>query len=167
MRVVLITTSYNAVRETLERLSDSVEVHVIDCINYNNGTIAEIRKNIISELGQYYLEKGAPDILLTYRCPCLIPKCLYSQVSLGAFNIHPSLLPKYRGLNPWEKIFRQKESVNGVTLHALSEKPDSGDIILQEKYCINPDETMASARKKADDIAGKMIHTSIEIWIRS
>lgn len=160
MRLLLITTSHNAVRETLERLSD-VEVCVIDCVTNNIRTISKIRKSVITKLEVYYSEKNAPDILLTYRCPCLIPKRFYSQTSIGAYNIHPSLLPKYSGLNPWEEIFRNGELTSGVTIHHLTEKPDCGNIILQKSFNIEPYDTISSAREKADELAATLIESII------
>ena len=49
-------------------------------------------------------------------------------------NIHPSLLPKYPGLNAYEKSFKAEEKVNGVTLHFVNEKMDEGPIINQMEF---------------------------------
>ena len=48
-------------------------------------------------------------------------------------NIHPSLLPKYKGLNTHERAIKNKEKFSGCTVHFVNEKLDSGKIILQKK----------------------------------
>lgn len=156
MRLLFITTSDNAVREVLQSLPD-IELSVIDCEPYASNSLKELKVSILSELKAYYAKNEVPDILLTYRCPIIIPKEYYSKAIIGAFNIHPSLLPKYRGLNPWKEIFRNGEQVSGVTIHQLTDRPDSGGIVQQESFSIEPDDTINTARRKADVIAARMI----------
>ena len=48
-------------------------------------------------------------------------------------NIHPSLLPKYKGLNTHKRVIKNKEKYTGATVHLVSEKLDSGKIILKKK----------------------------------
>ena len=48
-------------------------------------------------------------------------------------NIHPSLLPKYKGLNTHERVIKNNERYSGCTVHFVSSKLDSGKIILQKK----------------------------------
>ena len=48
-------------------------------------------------------------------------------------NIHPSLLPKYKGLNTHERVIKNKEKISGCTIHFVNSKLDSGKIILQKK----------------------------------
>ena len=59
-------------------------------------------------------------------------------------NIHPSLLPKYKGLNTHEKVIRNKEKFSGCTVHFVNSKLDSGKIILQKKVSINKQDTPKS-----------------------
>lgn len=49
-------------------------------------------------------------------------------------NIHPSLLPKHKGLNAYEKVWHSKDTDSGVTLHFVNENMDSGPIIIQKKF---------------------------------
>ena len=64
------------------------------------------------------------------------------------FNIHPSLLPKYKGLNTHERVLKNKEKYSGCTVHFVNSKLDSGRIILQKKVKISKNETSASLAKK-------------------
>ncbi len=63
-------------------------------------------------------------------------------------NIHPSLLPKYKGLNTHEKAIKNKDKYAGCTVHYVNEKLDSGKIILQKKVRIKKNDTPKSLAKK-------------------
>ena len=63
-------------------------------------------------------------------------------------NIHPSLLPKYKGLNTHKRVIRNKEKFSGCTVHFVNSKLDSGKIILQEKIKITKSETPMKLSKK-------------------
>ena len=63
-------------------------------------------------------------------------------------NIHPSLLPKYKGLNTHHRAIQNKEKYSGCTVHFVSSKLDSGKIILQKKVKLSKKETPSSLKKK-------------------
>ena len=63
-------------------------------------------------------------------------------------NIHPSLLPKYKGLNTHHRAIQNKERYSGCTVHLVSSKLDSGKIILQKKVKLSKKETPSSLQKK-------------------
>ena len=63
-------------------------------------------------------------------------------------NIHPSLLPKYKGINTHRRVLKSKEKYSGCTVHLVTPKLDSGKIILQKKILINKSETESSLRAK-------------------
>ena len=63
-------------------------------------------------------------------------------------NIHPSLLPKYKGLNTHERVLKNKEKYSGCTVHFVTSKLDSGKIISQKKVLIDKNETEQSLKKK-------------------
>ncbi len=150
MKILLITSLPNAVLKAL-RMVDDVELHVVDCSS-NIGTIG-VRVSKITESISF-------DMILTYRCPYILPYDIFSKPVLGAYNIHPSLLPKYSGLNPWMDIMNDETQMNGVTLHKITSSVDNGDIIRQCAYSI-AGMNYECARQKADDIAGEMIYEFI------
>ena len=55
-------------------------------------------------------------------------------------NIHPSLLPKYKGLDTFNKVLKSKEKITGCTVHYVTDKLDSGKIILKKKINILPED---------------------------
>ncbi len=63
-------------------------------------------------------------------------------------NIHPSLLPKYKGLNTHERVLSNKEKYSGCTVHFVNSRLDSGKIILQKRVKITKNETKYSLAKK-------------------
>ncbi len=63
-------------------------------------------------------------------------------------NIHPSLLPKYKGLNTHDRAIQNKEKYSGCTVHLVNSKLDSGKIILQKKVKLSKKETSSSLQKK-------------------
>ena len=63
-------------------------------------------------------------------------------------NIHPSLLPKYKGLNTHQRALNNNEKYSGCTVHFVNSKLDSGKIILQKKVKISKNETKVSLTKK-------------------
>lgn len=72
-----------------------------------------------------------PDLIAVSCFPKILPPSLLALPKLGAINLHPSLLPKYRGPEPLFWQFRNGETRAGVTLHFMNERPDAGDILLQ------------------------------------
>lgn len=147
MKVLLVTTSTNAVRTALKQ-DNSVELIVIECT---------AKKSVTLEMIEQICRETFPDILITYRCPYILPKRIFGQARLGAYNIHPSLLPKYAGQNPWHEIFLYHEREGGVTLHRMTEQVDAGRIICQSSFLIEESDTIDSARLKSDKEAAKII----------
>ena len=77
-------------------------------------------------------------------------------------NIHPSLLPKYKGLNTHERALKNKDKFSGCTVHHVNYKLDSGKIILQEKVKINKNETVTSLTKKVLKLEHKIYPKAIK-----
>ena len=63
-------------------------------------------------------------------------------------NIHPSLLPKYKGLNTHEKVINNKDKYTGCTVHFVTKKLDSGKIILKKKIEVKKNDNKVSIKKK-------------------
>ena len=67
-------------------------------------------------------------------------------------NIHPSILPKYKGLNTYKRVLKNKEKFTGSTVHYVNEKLDSGKLILSKKFFIEPDDSVETLTKKTKKI---------------
>ena len=73
-----------------------------------------------------------------------VPKVLREATKDGFINVHPSMLPKYRGGNPYSRVIMNGESETGVTIHFMDDGFDTGDIIAQKPYHIHSKATMGT-----------------------
>ncbi len=73
-----------------------------------------------------------------------VPKVFLEAVKDGFVNVHPSLLPNYRGKNPYASVIVNDEKLTGVTLHFMDEGWDTGDIIVQHELPVTQRETMGT-----------------------
>ena len=77
-------------------------------------------------------------------------------------NIHPSLLPKYKGLNTHRRAIKNKDKFSGATVHFVSPKLDSGKIILQKKVRISKTDTEQVLAKKVLKIEHKIYPAAVK-----
>ena len=96
------------------------------------------------------------DIALTFSFNEKIPKVFMDTIKDGILNMHPSMLPNYRGGNPYSRVILNNERETGVTVHFMSEEFDTGDIVAQEIYKLKPDETMGTLFNITNNIGCKM-----------
>jgi methionyl-tRNA formyltransferase len=82
-----------------------------------------------------------PTVIVVVAFGQILPKSLLELAPCGCINIHPSLLPKYRGAAPIQWALINGETETGVTIMRLDEGEDTGDIIRQERVKIQPEET--------------------------
>jgi methionyl-tRNA formyltransferase len=87
------------------------------------------------------LRELAPDLHVTVAYGRLIPQEVLEIPHLGSINLHPSLLPKYRGASPIASAILHGDSETGVTIMYMSPELDAGDLILQRRVPIGPDDT--------------------------
>ena len=79
----------------------------------------------------------SPDILITAHFEKLIKKELLSIPKLGCLNLHPSILPKYRGMSPQHWPIINGDDKTGITIHFIDEGIDTGNIVLQREILLN------------------------------
>lgn len=93
-------------------------------------------KNINSEIIIEKLKKIKPDLLITAHFEKLIKKDIIDIPTLGCLNLHPSLLPYYRGMSPQHWPIINGESKTGITVHFIDETADTGNIVLQKEISL-------------------------------
>lgn len=103
-----------------------------------------------------------PDLIFSFYYRNMINEEILQVPRLGAFNMHGSLLPKYRGRAPinWAVLNGEKET--GVTLHHMIKKADAGDIVDQEKVSIGPEDTSRDVFGKCVSAAKLVLERQIE-----
>ena len=99
----------------------------------------------------------APDIILSVYYRSLISDEILKLAPLGAFNMHGSLLPKYRGRAPINWVLVKGEKETGATLHYMVAKADAGDIVGQKVVPISNDDTALTLTKKVTVAACEII----------
>lgn len=76
----------------------------------------------------------SPELIVVYSMSQLLPKEIFEIPRYGTVNLHPSLLPKYPGRNPWFWQYFFMDKKGGVTVHYIDKSVDKGDVIYQEEY---------------------------------
>lgn len=132
----------------LRRLKDifnpSVEYNYIRSYN-----IPEIKvKSVNSGKFKKILLNLNPDIILVGSWGEKIKKEIYDIPKIASINAHPSLLPKYRGPNPYFWTIRNREQVSGISFHLISDEYDTGAILAQEEIKIFPSDTGKSLKER-------------------
>lgn len=103
------------------------------------------------------LKRYNPDIVVVVAFGQILKKNVLELAKYGCVNVHASLLPKYRGASPiqWAVINGEKET--GITIMKMDPGIDTGDIILQEKLILAPDETAGSLFDRLTVMAGPVL----------
>ena len=109
--------------------------------NYKNKIIAE--KKIISEINNEKIK-----LICLAGFMRILSKNFIKRFKGKILNIHPSLLPKYKGLNTHQRAISNNEKYSGCTVHFVNSRLDSGKIILQKKVKISKSDTVKSLSKK-------------------
>ena len=118
--------------------------------------IYKIKKKVLSFKNKNLSEKKLLSILKINNIEmiCLagfmkiLSKNFIKKFKGKILNIHPSLLPKYKGLNTHKRVLKNKEKFSGCTVHFVNSRLDSGKIILKKKVKISKKETEVSLSKK-------------------
>jgi methionyl-tRNA formyltransferase len=97
-----------------------------------------------------------PDVIavVAYK---ILPPSVFASAKEGAFNLHGSLLPKYRGAAPINHAIMAGETETGVTTFFLEPSVDTGDIILQKRMPIGPNETAGEVHDRMAELGGEAV----------
>ena len=129
----------------------------------------KIRSIVLVDKNRNLFEKKLLNYLKKYKISfiCLagfmkiLSKDFINKFGNKILNIHPSLLPKYKGLNTHERALKKKDKFSGCTVHYVDENLDSGKIILQKKIRITKNENLKSLEKKVLKIEHEIYPKSI------
>ena len=103
------------------------------------------------------LKSQSPDAAVLAAYGCILKPALLAVPALGFLNIHPSLLPKYRGAAPIQRAILAGERETGVTVIVLSEQVDAGDVVEQEATPVGPDETAGELSQRLADAGARLV----------
>ncbi len=103
------------------------------------------------------IEELTPDVYVLSAYGHILSKRLLDIPKAGGINIHPSLLPRYRGAAPIQRAIMAGEDETGVTLFFMDEKIDHGEMIAQQCIPIEKDDTFGSLSEKLAKLGAEMI----------
>ncbi len=103
-----------------------------------------------------------PDLILSMYYRNLIPTRLLDLAPLGAFNMHGSYLPRYRGRAPLNWAIINGEDHTGVSLHVMVKEADAGDVVDQEKVSIGPEEPVSAVLPRVREAAVRVLDRQLD-----
>ena len=112
------------------------------------------------------MERINPDIIVVVAFRILPPE-IYKLARLGSFNLHASLLPKYRGAAPINWAIMNGESKTGLTTFFLEDKVDAGSIILQEEIDIDENENYGDVYYKLSQLGASLVIKTVNAIIEN
>ncbi|MEX3557586.1 MAG: formyltransferase [Burkholderia sp.] len=141
VEVALVVTHEDSPRENIwfGSVASVAREHGIAVITPADPASAELREAVAA---------AQPDFIFSFYYRHMLPVALLALAARGAYNMHGSLLPKYRGRVPTNWAVLRGETETGATLHEMSAKPDAGPIIGQTAVPILPDDTAAQVFDK-------------------
>lgn len=116
-----------------------IKSHKLYEINARSANSAEFKKEII---------RLNADLVIVGTWGEKLKKPIINLPKIATINVHPSLLPKYRGPNPYLEVIKHQEKETGVSFHLMDENLDTGPILLQKRVKIEPSDTGKELRYK-------------------
>ena len=93
----------------------------------------------------------------------MLPEVVWNMPRLGTINLHASLLPQYRGAAPINWAIINGETETGVTTFFLKHEIDTGDLVLQEKVAIDPEDTAGTLHDKLMHVGSRLLVETVEM----
>jgi len=109
----------------------------------------------------YNITKVQPDVLVTCHFNYIIPKQILDIPKLGSINLHPSLLPKYRGQSPQHWSILNNDKYYGLSVHFMKSKVDTGNILFQKKILLPKKIYISDLQLKLKEYYALSIYKSI------
>lgn len=106
------------------------------------------------------------DLLVLASYGRLLPKELLDVPRLGALNVHPSLLPRYRGATPIQSAIARGDSETGVSIMLMDAGLDTGDLVLQERIAIEPGETYGELHDRLAWFGAELLGNALDLAAR-
>ena len=107
-----------------------------------------------------------PDLIVVVAFK-ILPEIIFDIPTFGIFNLHASLLPEYRGAAPINRAIMNGEPETGVTTFFLEKKVDTGNVILQQKIPILPDDNAGSLHDKLSELGAEVVMKTIDLIDKS
>lgn len=103
------------------------------------------------------LQQWKPDLIAVTAFGRILPPAILTLPPRGCINVHGSLLPKYRGAGPIQWAVIRGERETGITTMLMDEGMDTGDMLLQEKVVIHPDDSAGTLAPRLAEVGGRLL----------
>lgn len=131
-------------------LAEQYQIPVLQPTNLKDGNFLQQLKELNPDI----------QIVIAFR---MLPKVVWSLPKFGTFNLHASLLPKFRGAAPINWALIRGEKLTGVTTFFIDDKIDTGAIILQSKIDITTDDNVGTLHDKLMEIGKKTVKDTLQL----
>ena len=102
------------------------------------------------------------DVFIDVAYGLLVPPIILNMFRFGCINVHPSLLPRFRGASPIQSAILEGDQETGITIMQMDEGLDTGSILLQEKYPISENETASDLQKRLSKLGIKILIQALD-----
>ena len=115
---------------------------------------------------EHFLENvQTADIFIVAAYGKIIPKSVLIFPSKGILNIHPSLLPRWRGPSPIQTAILHGDAKTGVTIHITTEKVDAGDILAAQEFGLSGRETYLELEDRLAELGAQLLEKTLPFWL--
>lgn len=122
-----------------------------------------LQPNRLDQAARDAVAELKPDLLVCIAYGRIFGPKFLGQFPQGGINLHPSLLPKYRGPSPINAAILAGEDTTGISIQVLAPGMDEGDILAQERILLSGNETAGSLSKICSEIGARMLLTAVNI----
>ncbi len=119
------------------------------------------------KLDYEFMKELKPDVIITLAYGQIVPQGLLDIPTIGAINLHGSLLPKYRGAAPMQYALINGDKVTGMTLMQMIDKMDAGVMYMKKDVEISNDDTLSTLTKKMTTAAINLILEALPLYIEN
>jgi len=155
----------NVIKDKLNYISaftDNAKARGVDICKKFNLDIRIGKKDTLNKDLNEFLDDNNPDLIILSGYMKIIPELIVNKYLGKIINLHPSLLPKYPGLNTHEKVIRNNDQEHGATVHFVTKDLDAGPIILQGSFDIGEKVTKEELEEHTHQVEYKIYPIVIE-----
>jgi methionyl-tRNA formyltransferase len=136
----------------VKQYAESIGLNVLQPVSFKDPDVVAVLANM------------EPDIIIVAACGLILPDAVLQIPKYKCINIHPSLLPRYRGPSPIAAAILSGDAITGVTIMLIEKKVDSGPILSQRAIPIADEDTTETLSRKLAEMGAEMLTTTIPDW---
>ena len=118
-----------------------------------------------SSLKNYSLLSTSYSLNIIVDYGAIIPQSIIDAPKFGSINVHPSLLPKYRGASPIQSVLMNGEKETGISIMLIDDQMDHGPILAQQKFSILVDDTFSTLYERLAAEAGSLLINTVQKYL--